>query len=76
MEGAPRRGHAWGHDGDQALLQFLRAFSAQLDGHMSACRASLDSLAQVATDLATDISRAETGVALLSNASFVEKVLY
>lgn len=73
MDELPRRSHAWDHGSDQALLQFLHAFSAQLDGQMSACRRSLDSLAQSATDLATDISRAETAVSLLSNASFVEK---
>lgn len=67
-------GHTWGHDSDKALLQFLQAFSAQLDGQMSACRRSLDDLAQSATDLTTDLARIGTAVSLLSNARFIEKV--
>lgn len=66
-------GHAWGHDSDKALLQFLQAFSAQLDAQMSACRRSLDDLAQSATDVTTDLARVGTAVSLLSNARFIEK---
>lgn len=68
-------GHAWGPADDKALLRFLQAFSAQLDGQMSACRRSLNDLAQSATDLTTDLARVDTGVSLLSNARFIEKVL-
>jgi hypothetical protein len=74
MQDVPRDGHAWDHSSDAALLQFLQAFTAQLDGQMSACRTSLDSLAQSGTDLATDISRAETAFSLLSSGTFIEKV--
>jgi hypothetical protein len=74
MQDPPQRVHAWDHDSDAALLQFLQAFTAQLDGQMSACRASLDTLAQSATNVATDIARAETAFSLLSSGTFIEKV--
>ena len=74
MQDPPQPGHAWDHDSDAALLQYLQAFTAQLDAQMSACRASLDTLAQSATDVASDISRAETAFSLLSSGIFVEKV--
>ena len=74
MQDPPQRGRAWDHDSDAALLQFLQAFTAQLDGQMSACRASLDTLVQSATDVATDIARADTAFSLLSGGTFIEKV--
>ena len=69
-----RQSNAWSGASDTALLQYLQAFSAQLSDRMTSCRLSLDELGQSATDLNTGVTCASTGMSLLSNACFLEKV--